>query len=127
MSVESGGLRMHHVGYVVTDIESSAKGFLRSLNATWDGRIFEDPHQKVKVAFLSTGPNDAQIELVAPNAPDAPVQKFLREKGGGLHHLCYETKDLDGELAAMRASGGLIAKRPKPAVAFGERRIAWVL
>ncbi len=120
-------MRMHHVGYVVGDIEASAQGFVQSMNATWDGRVFEDPLQKVKVTFLSTGVGDAQIELVAPGGPDAPVRKFLEEKGGGLHHLCYETADLDKELAEMRARGGVIAKRPKPAVAFEGRRIAWVM
>jgi methylmalonyl-CoA/ethylmalonyl-CoA epimerase len=118
---------MHHVGYVVRDIEHSAKGFVHSLNATWDGKIFEDPNQKVKVTFLSTGAKQTQIELVEPNGPDAPVQKFLQEKGGGLHHVCYETDDLERELAALRAQGGVIAKRPKPAVAFDGRRIAWVM
>jgi methylmalonyl-CoA/ethylmalonyl-CoA epimerase len=118
---------MHHVGYVVKDIEHSAGGFVQSLNATWDGKVFEDPNQKVKVTFLSTGDNQTQIELVEPNAPDAPVLKFLQEKGGGLHHVCYETDNLDHELAAMRAQGGIIAKRPKPAVAFEGRRIAWVM
>ena len=118
---------MHHVGYVVEDIDSCVQGFLKSLDASWDGRIFEDPDQKVRVTFLTTGPGDAQVELVQPNAPDAPVRRFLQEKGGGLHHLCYETDDLENELASMRARGGSIAKRPKPAVAFGGRRIAWII
>jgi methylmalonyl-CoA/ethylmalonyl-CoA epimerase len=119
--------RMHHVGYVVNNIDSSAPGFLRSLEATWDGIIFEDPGQKVRVTFLATGPADALVELVEPNAPDAPVLRFLRETGGGLHHLCYEIDDLEGELASMRARGASIARRPRPAVAFGGRRIAWVI
>jgi methylmalonyl-CoA/ethylmalonyl-CoA epimerase len=118
---------MHHVGYVVGDIDSSVHGFMKSLGATWDGAIFEDPHQKVKVTFLTTAPGDPQIELVEANAPDAPVQRFLREAGGGLHHICYETDDLDGEMAEVRKRGGMIAKRPRPAVAFGGRRIAWIV
>jgi len=97
------------------------------MSATWNGRIFTDPSQKVKVTFISTGEKDALIELVEPNAVDAPVQKFLRETGGGLHHLCYEVEDTGAELGAMRARGGIIAMRPKPAVAFDGRHIAWVL
>lgn len=127
MSSDLNVRRMHHVGYVVADIESAAKGFVQSLHATWDGRIFADPNQKVKVTFLSTGAQETQIELVEPNAPDAPVRKFLDERGGGLHHVCYETADLDSALAEMRSQGGLVAKRPKPAVAFEGRRIGWVL
>ena len=118
---------MHHVGIVVASLAGSLEHFARSLGASWDGRIFEDPGQKVKVGFLVTGPESAQIELVQPNAPDSPVQRFLAERGGGLHHVCYEAEDLDKELAEMRARGAVIAKRPKPAVAFDGRRIAWVI
>ena len=118
---------MHHVGFVVSDIASSAASFAKSLKAQWDGRIFADPEQKVKVTFLHTGPYDTQIELVAPDAPAAPVCKFLEEKGGGLHHVCYEVQNLETELASMRSLGAVIAKRPKPAVAFEGRRIAWVI
>ena len=120
-------LRLHHVGYVVASIEASMPGFVRSLAAQWDGRIIADPLQKVKVAFLTTRPEDAQVELVEPAGPDSPVLRFLQEKGGGLHHLCYEVADLEVELSGFRSRGAAIAKRPKPAVAFGGRRIAWLI
>ncbi len=95
--------------------------------ATWDSQIFADPNQKVKVAFLTTRPGDAQVELVEPDGSDSPVLRFLNEKGGGLHHACYEVSDLEQELSDFRSRGSLIVKRPKPAVAFQGRRIAWVL
>jgi methylmalonyl-CoA/ethylmalonyl-CoA epimerase len=120
-------MRLHHLGFVVADIAAAMPGFVRSMNAIWDGRIFADPHQKVKVAFLSTRPGDAQIELVEPNSDDSPVLRFLNEKGGGLHHGCYEVADLEQALSDFRSRGSLIVKRPKPAVAFQGRRIAWLL
>lgn len=120
-------LSLHHVGFVVPSIADSVEGFVRSLGAQWDGRVYEDPHQRVKVTFLVTRPGDPQIELVEPAGEDAPVLRFLREKGGGLHHVCYEVEDLEESMAAMKARGAMIARRPKPAVAFQGRRIAWVL
>ena len=120
-------LAIHHLGFVVADIESGMPGFVRSLGAEWDGRIFEDPYQKVKVAFLRTRPGDAQIELVQPITENSPVTRFLREKGGGLHHVCYEVDTLDSALAEARSRGAVIARPPKPAVAFQGRRIAWIL
>lgn len=120
-------LRFHHVGFVVRNIEKSLPGFLASLTGSWDGRIFEDPYQKVKVTFIETGPGQGSIELVEPAAPDSPVLRFLEEKGGGLNHVCYEVGNLDDQLTAARARGAIIAKKPKPAVAFGGRRIAWII
>jgi len=120
-------LRLHHVGFVVANIEAAMPGFLRSLAADWDGQVFHDPLQKVRVAFLATRAQDPAIELVEPAGDDSPVLRFLRERGGGLHHVCYEVADLEEELAAFRSRGALIAKRPLPAVAFAGRRIAWVI
>jgi len=119
-------LRLHHIGFVVSSIEQAMPGFVRSMMAE-SGRSFEDPLQKAKVAFLTTRAGDAQIELVEPLGDDSPVQRFLQQAGGGLHHLCYEVADLEQELADFRSRGAVIAKRPKPAVAFGGRRIAWVI
>jgi methylmalonyl-CoA/ethylmalonyl-CoA epimerase len=120
-------VRLHHMGYVVRDIEPAMRGFVHSLQATWDSRIFDDPHQKVRVAFLTTRPEDAQIELVQPAGEDSPVYRFLQEKGGGLHHACYEVRNLEAQIEEMRSRGALLAKRPRPAVAFEGRRIAWLL
>jgi methylmalonyl-CoA/ethylmalonyl-CoA epimerase len=123
----ASSLRLHHIGFVVADIATAMPAFVRSMAAEWDGKIFEDPLQKAKVAFLTTREGDAQIELVQPIGDGSPVQRFLQEKGGGMHHLCYEVADLEAELTAFRERGASIASRPKPAIAFGGRRIAWVI
>jgi methylmalonyl-CoA/ethylmalonyl-CoA epimerase len=124
----SRGIRtLHHIGFVVANIPSAIDGFIRSLGASWDQRIFEDPHQKVKVAFLVTGAAEPQIEIVEPVGENSPVRRFLAQKGGGLHHFCYQTDDLEAELQLMRSRRAILVRRPTPAVAFGGRRIAWML
>jgi methylmalonyl-CoA/ethylmalonyl-CoA epimerase len=120
-------LNFHHVGFVVPDIAATVQGFVRSLGAQWDGCVYADPNQKVKVTFLTTRPGDPQIELVEPVGEDSPVLRFLREKGSALHHVCYEVEDLEQSMAEMKTRGAMIARRPKPAVAFQGRRIAWML
>lgn len=117
-------MRLHHVGFVVGSIESSIRGFRHSLGMTWDGAIYHDPTQKVRVTFLATGPNCAQIELVEPASGDSPVTKFLA-KGGGQHHLCYEVDNIEEALGVFKSRRSVIVQRPCPAVAFNGRRIAW--
>jgi len=119
--------RFHHVGFVVPDIARGMEGFVRSLAAAWDGRVFEDPLQKVRVAFLAARPGDPLIELVEPVGEDSPVRRFLTDRGGGLHHVCYEVADLEEQMNDLKARGSTIVRRPRPAVAFGGRRIAWVV
>lgn len=120
-------LKLHHIGFVVSSIQESAESFALSLGATWDGNIVFDPLQKVRVTFFQ-GRNltDPLVELVEPGEPESPVSRFLK-RGGGLHHLCYEVKDLDSHLRFCLSVGTIIIRPPVPAVAFGGRRIAWAV
>jgi methylmalonyl-CoA/ethylmalonyl-CoA epimerase len=118
-------LKLHHVGFVVVSIPESAESFALSLGATWDGKVVFDPVQKVYVTFFQGhNPADPLIELVEPGGPESPVSQFL-QRGGGLHHLCYEVKDLDSHLGFCQSVGTIIIRPPVPAAAFGGRRIAW--
>jgi methylmalonyl-CoA/ethylmalonyl-CoA epimerase len=121
------GRRLHHVGIVVRSIHADIDGFAASIGASSDTKIFHDPLQKVRVAFLQTAEaGGPQIELVEPAADDSPVSHCLKA-GGGLHHLCYEVDNLDTCLREMRKTGAIVVKPPLPAVAFDNRRIAWVV
>jgi methylmalonyl-CoA/ethylmalonyl-CoA epimerase len=117
--------RLHHVGYVVDNIEAQVAGFAKSLGATWDQKIIHDPLQGAKVTFLQTPwPGDAQLELVEPVGDASPVSRFL-QKGGGLHHLCYEVENLAEHLRGRREAGCVVVRPPLPAAAFDNRLIAW--
>jgi len=110
---------------VVYSIQESAEAFALSVRATWDGNIVFDPVQKVLVTFFQGhSPADPLIELVEPGGPESPVARFA-ERGGGLHHLCYEVGDLDAQIRLCESVGTRIIRAPVPAVAFGGRRIAW--
>ena len=122
----SGKALLHHLGCVVPSISTVAEAFAASISASWDGHIIHDPLQRVRVAFFR--PADARnpvYELVEPAGDNSPVTNFLK-KGGGLHHVCYEIDDLELGLKEASGAGWLMVSPPKPAVAFGGRRIAWI-
>jgi methylmalonyl-CoA/ethylmalonyl-CoA epimerase len=119
-------MTLHHIGYVVRSIQESLDGMTRSLGYHCStGSIFE-PIQRVNVIFLSPPSLGPQIELVEPHSEQSPVWQFV-QKGGGLHHICYEVEDLSAQLDRMRAIGAGILRKPQPAAAFEGRRIAWVV
>ena len=118
--------RIHHIGYVVADVERAAEGFARSLGARILTPAIHDPLQKAYVLFLQIPGDVAQWELVGPAGTGSPVAT-LAARGGGLHHVCYEVADLDGAVAQARAARSAVIRPAKPAVAFDGRRIAWVL
>jgi methylmalonyl-CoA/ethylmalonyl-CoA epimerase len=129
-SVEVPGMgdttSLHHVGFVVRHITEAAEGFVSTLKMQWNGRIFHDPVQTVRVTFLQhESPNLPMVELVEPESEQSRVAAFLR-RGGGLHHLCYEVDSLKAHLDAVIAGGAVLLLDRTPAVAFGNREIAWV-
>jgi len=116
----------HHVGFVVASIADSVQGFVDSLQAEWNGVIFHDPNQVVRITFLHNRHTATPLlELIEPAGEQSPVIAFLK-KSGGLHHLCYEVENLEHQLAFSRSKGGIVTRRPMPAIAFGGRRIAWI-
>lgn len=117
---------MHHVGIVVASIDEAASSYEELLGVRVTSGPFVDPLQEVRVVFLTREQPDATaIELIEPTGETSPVAACLK-RGGGMHHVCYVTRDLDNELVRLRSLGALLVRSPVPAVAFQGRRIAWV-
>lgn len=94
--------RVHHVGIVVPSADE-AIGFYRDvmgLRVTADEVIEE---QGVRGVLLALGENE--IELLEPVVADTGVARFLESRGPTLHHICFNTDDIDGELARLRGQG----------------------
>jgi methylmalonyl-CoA/ethylmalonyl-CoA epimerase len=125
-SLLGGNGTLHHLGFAVPSISETAEEFALTMSANWDGEIIHDPLQRVRVAFFS--PIDTRnpvFELVEPDSEASPVTNFLKKRVG-LHHVCYEVDDLELPLHAAQSLGLVRVSDPKPAVAFGGRKIAWV-
>jgi methylmalonyl-CoA/ethylmalonyl-CoA epimerase len=69
--------------------------------------------QKTKVGFLRIG--ETTIELVQPTSDDSPLVKFLETKGPGIHHICLEVDDIEGEVEELKKRGArMIDEEPRP-------------
>jgi len=94
--------KVNHVAIAVGDLEG-ALGFWRDMLGLTVEHIEEVSSQKAVVAFLPVG--ESEIELVRPTAEDTGVAKFLAERGGGMHHLCFEVDNIGEMLAELKAKG----------------------
>lgn len=118
---------LHHIGFATDSIEDAINRFAHSLGATIVTEVIHDPLQNALVAFVKPASRDAvQIELIAPTSGLSPLSAFV-QRGGGLHHLCYEVDDIEAQLRDSRARKSVVIRKPKPAIAFAGRRVAWVV
>ena len=91
--------KIHHVGIAVHDVDEALKFYRDTLGLHVHARdTVED--QGVKAALLTIG--ESEIELLEPTRPDSAVGKFLERKGEGLHHICFQTGDVDGDLETLK-------------------------
>jgi methylmalonyl-CoA/ethylmalonyl-CoA epimerase len=107
--------KIHHVGVVVPDLDQALVLWRDTLGLhLTKSMVVQD--QGVKAALLRAG--ETEIELLEPINPENGVGKFLAKRGGGLHHVCFETDDVARELEAARSKGiQLIDQRPRPGLA----------
>jgi len=93
---------LDHVAIAVPDLQVAIRRFLEDLGLPFEGT--EDvPAAKTTTAFFALP--GAHIELIHPLNGQGPVQKFLDTRGGGLHHLCFRSDDLDADVARLRERG----------------------
>ena len=101
--------RVHHVAYIVRDIEASL-GFYRDTLGLPVGLVLPIESDEVIVAFLEIG--ETKIELVQPTSDTTGVARFLEKKGEGFHHLAFDVEDID-------AAGAYWAEKGYPIVQSG--------
>jgi methylmalonyl-CoA/ethylmalonyl-CoA epimerase len=54
------------------------------------------------------------VELLKPLSGESGVGRFLERNGPGLHHVAYQTSDIDSALEQVKAAGlDLIDKEPR--------------
>jgi len=106
--------RIDHVGVAVEDIDAA-------LTLYRDGFGMREQHRETVEAFgvdavlLEVG--DGHVELLKPLSADSAVGKFVERNGPGLHHVAYQTDDIDKTLDAVRGAGiALIDEQPRTGI-----------
>ncbi|MGI0063230.1 MAG: VOC family protein [Nitrosotalea sp.] len=114
-------MKLHHIGIVVSNIQQSLGELKNYLNFETISTIMPVGSQKVNICLLKIG--DPFLELIEPSSPDSAISEFAKS-GGGIHHLCFEVKDIETELESLSKKGATILVNPVKG--FDERRIAFV-
>ncbi len=116
-------LTFHHLGIACRNLDAEAR-VLEGLGYRQEGPEFEDPVQGIRGRFL-VGPGP-RLEILVALGDSRVLEPWLRA-GTKIYHQAFEVSNLEGGIAHLVAQRGKVLVAPVPAVAFGGRRICFVM
>jgi methylmalonyl-CoA mutase C-terminal domain/subunit len=103
---------LHHVAIAVKDLDGTARFYREVFGLPEPEKSESITEQGVRACLIGLG--NAYIELLEPLRAESTVGRFLQRHGEGLHHVCFETENVDEELRRMASRGvELIDRQPR--------------
>ena len=106
--------RIDHIGVAVDDLDGAVELYRERFG-------MREQHRETIAAFdveavlLEVG--DRHVKLLKPLSGESGVGKFLERNGPGLHHVAYQTSDIDSALEQVKAAGlDLIDQEPRTGI-----------
>ena len=94
--------KIDHIGIVVKDAAEA----LKSYSGMFGFEVVEEmggPGGEFKAVLVKAG--DITLEFLQPLTNQGSFAKFLKERGGGLHHVSFETNNIKQDLKKLKAQG----------------------
>jgi methylmalonyl-CoA/ethylmalonyl-CoA epimerase len=103
---------LDHIAIAVPDFERAIKRFMDDFGLEFEGT--EDVEAaKTSTAFFPLPPTS--IELVHPLRGEGAIAGYLEKRGGGLHHLCFRSDNIEEDIARLKDKGyQFLADAPSP-------------
>jgi len=93
---------IHHVGYVVADLDAGVAALARTFDVTVTHREVMEAQGVEALMCEGTG---GAVELIRPLDPEGAIARFMEKRGEGFHHVAMAVPDLDATLAALGGRG----------------------
>ena len=94
--------KIDHIGIAVYSIEKGIDYYENVLGLYCEG-VEDDEDQKIKVARFKIG--DIILKVMCPVSKKSPIYTFLEKNGEGIHHLSFESDDINDDLKSVCDEG----------------------
>lgn len=104
--------RLNHVSIAVPDL-MAASAFYRDVLGAEVSEPIDLIEHGVTSVFVKL--SNVKLELLTPLGEKSPIAGYLAKNPiGGLHHLCFEVKDIECSTEILKASSVRVLNQPKP-------------
>ncbi len=94
------GTRIAHIGIAVAELETILPFYREILQLP---QVPLDDSDGAQIVGLQAG--ESLVELLQSSTPDSPIDRFVKRRGPGIHHICFAVDDLDATLAQCTSHG----------------------
>ena len=116
--------QLDHVCLAVRKIAPARAMLEKMLGYTARTEVVTNTRQQVNVQFMRK-PGSIDIKLIEPSSLSSPLVEFIKERGGGLHHLAFKTQNVAEGVQDLESKGARVLTAPQPGEAFDEADIAF--
>ena len=99
--------RVEHIAIAVDSIRQSLELMRDTFGLDLE---YEEQIGQTKLAMLPVG--QTYIELLEGTGPESGVTQWIKEKGTGLFHICFEVDDIEGAIAFTERQSKMPATPP---------------
>lgn len=117
-------MKVHHIGYLVKNIEKAKKQF-QNIGYQIEQDTVCDTWRDIDICFLVK--DGYRIELVAPRTNTSAVGELRKKLNNSPYHICYEVDSLECAIEALREERYVIWQEPHEAPAIAGRKVAFLI
>ena len=114
--------KISHIAIVVPELEQAMAFWVDTLGLPLE-HVEYVPDQGVDVAFLPSG--ESEIELIEPVDPESGVSRFMKKRGPGVHHICFEVDDINLMLERLKEAEVPLINE-EATIGTGGKKIAFI-
>ena len=95
--------RLNHIAIALNNLDDGIKIYKDTFGAQISEKLALPKHG-VTTVFVKL--SNTNIELLEPLGKHSPISNFLiKNPSGGIHHLCYEVRDINKSLQHLSKDG----------------------
>ncbi len=116
--------KLNHIAIAVPDLKKAIIKYNSTFNAEISD-ILDLPEHGVRTAFIKL--SNTNIELLEPLDDKSPIMSFLKKNiNGGIHHVCYEVKNINEAIKKLKAKECLLIGNGIPRIGAHGKPVVFI-
>ncbi len=104
-------MKVAHIGIAVKNLEDAIEKYIK-IQPNLEYHIEKSIDGEMRIALLKF--DNIEIELLEPLKENSVIDKFIKKKGEGIHHIALEVKNINEKMQKLKNSNiKLVSHKPK--------------